>query len=240
MNYLDPIAQLLGEWSSSLNVYSIILRLSLSVLLSAVIGWERSSKRHAAGLRTFMLVSLASTVATILDVFLLSLSEINVPVVSGAAVIGIAIVGSNSILFSSRNQIKGLTTAFALWTSGLVGMTAGAGIYTVTVASFVFLLVCLSAFPPLEVYLKNRSNHFEIHLELKNKSNLAEFITTIRRLGLRIDDIESNPSYMNSGLSVYSVALTIMSPELKKYKKHSEIIEAIGSLDYVSYIEEMS
>ena len=101
------------------------------------------------------------------------------------------------------------------------------------------LLCCLSLLPYLERYLKDRSNHFEVHLELKNRSNLQDFITTIRRLGLRIDDIESNAAYLNSGLSVYSIALTIVSPELKKYKKHEEIIEALRSLDYVSHIEEM-
>ena len=94
-------------------------------------------------------------------------------------------------------------------------------------------------FPSLEVYLKNRSNHFEIHLELKQKDNLQNFITTIRQLGLRIDDIEVNPAYINSGLSVYSVSLTIMSSELKKYKTHAEIIEALKSIEYVHHIEEM-
>ena len=58
--------------------------------------------------------------------------------------------------------------------------------------------------------------------------------------GMKIDDIEINPAYITSGLSVYTVALTIQSPELKKYKTHSEIIEALRSIDYVYHIEEMS
>ena len=63
---------------------------------------------------------------------------------------------------------------------------------------------------------------------------------TVRELGLRIDDIEQNPAYLNSGLSVYTISLTVASAELKKYKKHSEIIEALRSLKYISYIEEMN
>jgi putative Mg2+ transporter-C (MgtC) family protein len=74
---------------------------------------------------------------------------------------------------------------------------------------------------------------------LKNKSNLLDFVTVIRKLGLRIDDIEINPAYMNSGLSVYSVSVTIMSAELKKYKTHTQIIEALRSLEFVYHIEEM-
>ena len=94
--------------------------------------------------------------------------------------------------------------------------------------------------PPLEAYLKNRSNHFEIHLELIDRYSLRDFITTLRRLGLIIDDIESNPAYVTSGLSVFSISLTITKEELKQYKSHQEIIEALGTLDYVSHIEEIS
>ncbi len=232
----DPIAELLGAWSKELDIGSVILRVALSVILAAVIGWERSSKRHAAGLRTFILVSFACTVAMILDLWV----QGGASAISGAAVIAIAILSGNSILFSSRNQIKGLTTSAGLWACGIIGLASGAGLYTATLISFVTLLCSLSFFPKFERYLKNRSNHFEVHLELKTKENLQDFVTTIRRLGLKIDDIEANPAYLGSGLSVYSVAITIKSEELKKYKTHTEIIEALRSLEYVYYIEEMN
>lgn len=69
--------------------------------------------------------------------------------------------------------------------------------------------------------------------------NLRDFVTVSRRLGLRIDDIESNPAYVGSGLSVYTITVTICSSELKKYKTHHEIIEALKSLDYIYHLEEL-
>ena len=51
----DPIAALLGPWSASLTAGAVVLRIALAAVLAAVIGWERSAKRHAAGLRTFLL-----------------------------------------------------------------------------------------------------------------------------------------------------------------------------------------
>ena len=236
----DPISFLLGNWSSEINVCSVMLRILLSVVLASVIGCERSSKRHSAGLRTFILVSLASTAAMLTDIYLCESSMMTISLLSPAAVIGIAMISGNSILFSSRNQIKGLTTSAGLWACGIIGLAVGAGLYTLTLIAFAALLCSLALFPQLEALLKNRSNHFEIHLELKNKANLQDFVTTIRRLGLIIDDIESNPAYLNSGLSVYSISLTIQSEELKKYKTHSEIIKAMSSLDYVYHIEEMN
>ena len=235
---MDPIAMKLGAWSVEIGAASVIFRILLTVLLAAVIGCERSSKRHSAGLRTFILVSLASTVAMLLDIYLSSQGD-ELYIISAATVIAAAIISVNSMLFSSRNQIKGLTTSMGLWATGIIGLTAGAGLYTVTLVSFAALLCCLSLFPAFETYLKNRSNHFEVHLELKSSEYLQDFVTVIRRLGLFIDDIESNPAYVNSGLSVYSIAISIDSAELKKYKTHKEIIEALKTLDYIYHIEEM-
>lgn len=239
LSIVDPVAKLLGEWAVDINLYSILLRTALSLVLAAIIGCERSSKRHAAGLRTFMLVSLASTVAMLLDLYLLEASGHGMFLLSAAAIIGIAIVSVNSVLYSSRNQIKGLTTSAGLWACGILGLAIGAGFYTVTLAAFLALLCSLSFFPKFEVYLKNRSNHFEVHLELKNVSYLQNFVTTIRELGLTIDDIEMNTAYVHSGLSVYSVSISIASEELRKYKTHAEIIEALRSLEYIYHIEEM-
>ena len=235
MNLHDPIAALLGSWSAEINVWSALLRIALAILCSAIIGCERATKRHAAGLRTFMLACLASAIAMMVDQSLGG----GIPIVSAAAVIGVAIISSNSILYSSRSQIKGLTTSMGLWATVALGLAIGAGLYTLALIGFGAMLCCLSLFPPFEAYLKDRSNHFEVHLELKDRRNLQDFVTTIRRLGLRIDDIESNPAYLNSGLSVYSISVTITSPELKKYKRHDEIIEALRSLDYVYFIDEL-
>lgn len=235
MNIIDPIATLLGPWSAEIGVWSAALRIALAMICSAIIGWERATKRHAAGLRTFMLACMASAIAMLVD---LSLGG-GLPLISAAAVVAVAIISSNSILYSSRSQIKGLTTSMGLWAIVSLGLTIGAGLYTLSLIGMIALLCCLSLFPSFEAYLKDRSNHFEIHLELKDKCNLQDFVTTIRRLGLRIDDIESNPAYINSGLSVYSVSITITSPELKKYKRHDEIIEALRSLDYVYFISEL-
>ena len=235
----DPIAEILGGWSSELGLWSVVFRIVISLVLSAIIGCERSSKRHSAGLRTFITISLASTVSMLVDLALISDTEIKVPLLSAATIISSAMISGNSVLFSSRNQIKGLMISAGLWAGGIVGLSAGAGFYTLTIVAFVTILLSLSLFPRIEIFLKNRSNHFEVHLELKNKNNLQDFVTTIRELGLRIDDIEANPAYLNSGLSVYTVAITISSDELKKYKTHTEIIEALRTLDYVHYIEEM-
>ncbi len=236
---VDPIVSLL-KIDNSLTIYAVLVRLALALIIGALVGCERARKRHSAGLRTFLLVTFSGTVAMIIDLFLMEKNVTNLPILSAVAVISSALLSGNSILYSSRNQIKGLTTSAGLWVCSLIGVLCGTGLYTITVICTVILYVVLAAIPKAEKYLKDRSNHFEVHLELKNKSNLQDFVSTIRNLGLRIDDIESNPAYVGSGLSVYSVTITISSKELKKYKTHEEIIEALRTIEYVSHIEEMT
>ena len=114
---MDPLVEILGDWAAEINAASVFLRVGLAFAFAAAIGCERANKRHSAGLRTFILVSLASVVAMLIDVYAAAALRATVPLVSAATVVGIAIISSNSILYSSKNQIKGLTTAVALWQS---------------------------------------------------------------------------------------------------------------------------
>ena len=236
----DPIAQTLGTWSQGINFYSVTFRIITAIILASLVGCERSSKRHSAGLRTFSVVSMAGTISAMLDTCIMAVSPRSIPIISAASVVSSAMLSGNSILFSSKGQIKGLTTSAGLWSCGIIGLAIGGGLYTIALVSFAALIFCISQLPAIETILKDRSNHFELHLELKNSYNLQDFVTTIRKLDMKIDDIESNPAYANSGLSVYSVSMTISERDFKRYKKHSDIIEALRSLDYIHYIEEMN
>lgn len=239
MTIHGPIAGLLGPWALELGIDAVLFRLGLNLLLSAIIGWERSSKRHSAGMRSFMLVGLATTSVMILDQAMRIQNESHPCLMSAAVLLAIAILGMQSILFSSRNQVKGLTTTFGVLAWAVVGLVIGAGFYFAALIAFSFLLCALWLFPSVELPLARRSPHFMIHLELKHSEDLQNFVSTIRKLGLTIDDIERNPAYDGSGLSVYSIAITNRSPELKKFKTHEQIIEALATLDYIAHIEEI-
>lgn len=233
MFFQDPIALMLGPWASEVNVASIVIRIALSIILSAIIGIERAEKRHSAGLRTFMTISVFFTVAMLIDLacgsgFLFS----------SCSLVATAILSSNSMLFSSRSQLQGFTTAIALFSSGIIGLSAGAGLYVLTLISFISLYSILHFLPAVENRLRERSRHFIIHLELRNSLLLQDFIFTIRKLGLRVDNLEQNPAYMNSGLAVYSVSISIIGNE-SEYRNHSEVIKALSTMDFISHIEEI-
>ena len=235
----DFLARYFGEWSMHLGLPGVMLRLAIALVLGAAIGWERTNKRHSAGLRTFITITLAGTAAGLIDFFLLEVYGSSTFFISGTAVLSATIISARSILFNSRTQIKGLTTAAALWMMGLLGVAVDIGLYMTALCLFAVLLFTLSVLPVLENFLDDKSNHFEVHLELNSAKSLPLFAATIRKLGMKIDDIEYNPAYKGSGVSVYSVSFTISNEELKKYKSHQEIIDALGTLDYIVHIEEI-
>ena len=116
-----------------------------------------------------MLVSLFAGIAGLLDVFITTNFGEVFPAISVAMVLGVAIISSNTLLYSSKSQIKGLTTAVALWLTSILGISFGFGFYTVGIIAFICVYVLLNVLT-LERYLKDHSNHFDIH-ELKNQQS---------------------------------------------------------------------
>lgn len=234
----DIIAKLLGGWASEVNIASTALKTVLVIIMSAILGCERANNRHAVGLRTLIILSIGSVLAGIADIYFVEVLGTNFAFLSAAVIISIAVISANTIIFSSKNQIKGLTTSIGVWAMAIISAVLGFGLYTAALIGFGALMIGIIAFTRLEIFIRSRSNHLEVHLELKSRNSLQEFMGTIRQFGLKIDDIESNPAYANSGLGVYSVKLTVVGDKLKK-KKHSDILEVLSVLDCVYFIEEI-
>ena len=97
----DPIAGLLGAWSAEITVGSILLRILLSLVLGAVIGWERSNKRHSAGLRTFMLAFLIGTLAAIMDSYIMAASSgSGLFLLCAGTIIGASVIAVHSVFYT--------------------------------------------------------------------------------------------------------------------------------------------
>ena len=136
------------------NILDVSLKIVLAILVGGLVGWERASKRHSAGLRTFILITAGSTAAMLLDCCLSPDSGAAFHLLPAAVVIGVSTICVNSLLFSAKNRIRGLTTAAALWCCGIIGLALGAGFYTVGLLVFLVLLPALALLPGFENYLK--------------------------------------------------------------------------------------
>lgn len=122
----------------------VIIRLVAATLFGAIVGIQRESTRKPAGLRTHMLVSLATAV------FVISCSSIGMSMdglsrVIQGIVTGIGFIGAGSILkLSEQHEIKGLTTAASVWMTAAIGVTVGLGNLGIALLITILALVILS------------------------------------------------------------------------------------------------
>lgn len=241
LQVIDPIVKLFGENGSILsdiNFLSVSLRLILSVLFAGSIGLERALKKHAAGLRTYILVCVASCLAMMTDAFLVETYGTGDPARFGAQVIsGIGFLGAGTILITSRSQVKGLTTAAGLWASACLGLTLGAGFYTASIIGFIIISLAIFCLPKIENLFTKKSKYIELHIEFTERANLKEFVTWSRNIGLKVLQVEHNTAYSNSRLSVYTIMVS--RNDVNKYRNHNLLINDIKELPYVEYVEEM-
>ncbi len=243
INIVDPIIKVLGEganWLAEINIYSITIRLLLAVIFGGFIGVERATKRHAAGLRTYILVCFGATMVMLVNQFLYDTFETGDVARLGAQVIsGIGFLGAGTILVTSRNQIRGLTTAAGLWACACMGLAIGVGFYTLSIVSFTIIIVALTFLPKLENLFTAKSGIYQYHIEFEDKANIKAFVQYVRATGLKIKLIEPNPGFSGTGLYVCTIMLSVQKGTDKKYKDHKELLEEIKKLEYVQYAEEL-
>jgi putative Mg2+ transporter-C (MgtC) family protein len=109
------------------HVVRVTVRLLVAAVLGAVIGFERQYEGKSAGMRTHMLVSLGAALFTLVPLESgMKISDLS-RIIQGVAT-GIGFLGAGTIMrLGDQPQVKGLTTAAAIWLTAVIGMTVGAG-----------------------------------------------------------------------------------------------------------------
>ncbi len=124
--------------------WEIAVKLILAILLGGLIGFERERRGKPAGLRTHMLVSVASAlyVMAAQETALRAGEPVDsVRAMSGVAQ-GVGFLGAGVIL-QSRGEVRWLTTAAALWAAAAVGLGVAMGMYYMVVLASVLVWVIL-------------------------------------------------------------------------------------------------
>jgi len=128
----------------------MIIRLLAAMLLGAIIGVQREHTGKPAGLRTHMLVALGAAL------FMLTAAESGMDsadlsrVIQGLAT-GIGFIGGGAILkLSKEHEIKGLTSAAAIWMTAAVGVAVGLGRLWLAILSMVLTWFILAVVGKIE------------------------------------------------------------------------------------------
>jgi putative Mg2+ transporter-C (MgtC) family protein len=116
-----------------------------------MIGYERQLHGRPAGLRTHLIVALASTTFMIVSTHFVyfqhygkeDLVTVDSSRIAASVVTGIGFLGAGAILRTGIT-VQGLTTAAGLWLVAAIGLSAGAGMYVVSVAATIIGVTALT------------------------------------------------------------------------------------------------
>jgi putative Mg2+ transporter-C (MgtC) family protein len=203
-----------------------VLRLLLAAFLGMVVGLERASQRKPAGIRTIMLISLASALFTVLSEAIGRMYNGDPTRIAAQLVTGIGFLGAGAILHA-RGSVVGLTTAATIFVMASIGMASGAGLYWIAIFSTLVVLFGLVILRWFEKRLKflTRATVFTI-----STPQLAETMAEVSQ-ALRDEALPMQQVQCSTAEGVSQLAFTVdVSDDVEKrlLQRFSKIKSATG------------
>ena len=136
-----------------------VSKLLLATVLGAIIGAERELGGKAAGLRTNVVICVASALFTILsiDAFpVIGDGPRDTARVAAQIVSGVGFLGAGALI-RDRSGVKGLTTAAEIWLMAAIGMAVGAGAYAAAIFTTILIAILLFGLRPVSAWLASKA-----------------------------------------------------------------------------------
>jgi len=214
------------------NEVSVAVRLILATIMGGIIGMERGATRHAAGLRTFILVCVGAALAQIVNIHLVLTYGTGDPVRLAQGVInGIGFLGVGTIVVTGSSHIKGLTTAATLWTTAVLGISIGSGYIYSSVITFALIMVAIKLMAGFSRKQMLHNRILQVKIEVSGDSGIKNIVEYLHKHGYRITEIDKrrNDDKILLGMDI----------DLGKKINHDGVIEEIYGLDDVDFIMEI-
>lgn len=226
-----------------ISIFTFLLRLGLALLLGAVIGFERESTEHAAGMRTNALVALGSCLFTLisgygfLDFLTIAHVQVDPTRIASYVVAGIGFLGAGSIVMKrDAHTVKGLTTAAAIWLVAAIGMACGAGLLLVavlTTALGLLVLFLLRLFEKLllpQIFVKSQQVHIEA--TTLGEQSVSQLCESLAQMGIHVESLA-----IRKEQGIEKIAITCTFPNAATLARTVDQLRAFPGVQAVSINE---
>ena len=187
----------------------MVMRLLLAAVLGGIVGMERGSGDRPAGFRTHILVCAGSALIMLVSMYGFEGFE-KVPFeypknrdsarIAAQVVSGIGFLGAGTILHEGIT-VRGLTTAASLWMISAIGLAAGAGMYSISVAATIITFMTLTTFHSVEkrfAAASSKSDKKYIRVVASNTPGLvAQVAAFLTQSGIKVKTINVQNSSAN-------------------------------------------
>ncbi|MBO5497462.1 MAG: MgtC/SapB family protein [Oscillospiraceae bacterium] len=237
LSLLDPLREF--------NFAGVVVRLLLALVSGGVIGYGRSKKNCAAGLRTYMLISLGAALSVLLtlyeyrmlhtywaDALVLVGEKFDASRLASQAITGIGFLGAGTILKTAHQQVSGLTTATGLLATVCMSLAAGAGFYECVILALILTVLVLNVLSPMEVMYKRRLRNITLTVEMDSVDDVAVITEAIEQERAKVYevDVESVEEPVS--------AIFILQME-RENSSHSAMLCSVAMLDCVRSVQEL-
>lgn len=211
-----------------------VVRLLLASVCGFAIGIERTNRLKDAGMRTHLIVCMASALMVIVskygffdiagyaEFFKVDASRVAANIVSGVSFLGAGII------FVRNRSITGLTTAAGIWATSGIGMAMGAGQYVIAIAGTAIIIIAQSLLHNDHI---TGGGLMMLDLRIDGRSgNVSQTVQQIQNLGAELID-----------LSVTQKKNDILRVEMKiKPGKSVEPLTIMGELEKLPWVLEVN
>lgn len=225
MEAVTHALEIISKTLVNFNYISIATRIILSVILSGIIGWERSKSGRAAGLRTHILVCLGACVVSLTGLYLKHQYGADPSRIAAQVISGIGFLGTGTILVKRQSEIVGLTTAACIWSTGCIGIALGYGLYWIALLATVLCFIIMKTMARWEQGVKHKGTVFRVYGELHDASQTNEFLTEMEDADIDVSDIKFTDAKAKTANGIAFVAT--ISADASKDKK--SIIQSMNN-----------
>ncbi len=211
----------------------LLLRLIVAVVLGGVIGLERGGAKHAAGLRTHIILCLGA--ASVMVVSECIVNQYGIPqeiMRMGAQIVsGVGFLGAGNIIVNG-GQVHGITTATGLWTTACVGIAAGSGNYLIAVFMVILMMFVMLGLRSMSQKIRTEQINYLLKIEIESIKNTEVILNRILSEDMEISRI--NIEVTESKEVVLSLNITLSQKITREGLMN--IISDIGTLKEFSVV----
>ncbi len=237
------------EFLRQFNLPSVLFRLTLAMLVGALIGYGRARNKANAGLRTYMLTSIGAALTMLVSMYEYDMlkgpwayaveavgMKFDMSRFSAQVGSGIGFLAAGTIIAVAHRQVSGLTSAIGLFACATLGIACGAGFYEAVFCAMLVIIFTLEFMQPMELAFKRRLRNITIYVEFESPEDVDAITGAIRRQGAQLYDIEMERTERQGN----KLPSAIMTLKLARHNaSHSAILSSLAELPCVDSVQEL-
>ena len=228
---------------------SALVRLLLAMVSGGTVGYGRSKQARAAGLRTYLLISIGAAMAVLITLYQYQMltgpwspvveevgMKFDASRLASSVITGIGFLGAGIIMKVAHQQVNGLTTSTGLFATMVMGLAAGAGFYEGVIMALILIVLLLNVMSPLEFAFKRRLRNITLNVEFNGMDDIARITRAIEKEGARVYDIDVERTERKDDR--YPSAILILQLARRNHS-HSGMLSSVAELPCVHSVQEL-